>query len=32
MTNMMRQLGGSFGIALVATYIQKRSWAQRQSL
>ena len=32
MTNMMRQLGGSFGIALVATYIQKRSWSHRQSL
>ncbi|MEP6768139.1 MAG: DHA2 family efflux MFS transporter permease subunit [Acidobacteriota bacterium] len=32
MTNMMRQLGGSFGVALVATYIQKRSWSHRQSL
>lgn len=32
MTNMMRQLGGSFGIALIATYIQKRSWAHRQNL
>jgi len=32
MTNMMRQLGGSFGIALVATYIQKRSWVHRQTL
>ena len=26
LTNMMRQLGGSFGIALVATYVQHRSW------
>ena len=32
MTNMMRQLGGSFGIALVATYIQKRTWAHRTTL
>ena len=32
MTNMMRQLGGSFGIALIATYIQHRSAAHRQNL
>ena len=32
MTNMMRQLGGSFGIAIVATYIEKRSWLHRQML
>jgi len=32
LTNMMRQLGGSFGIALVTTYIQKRSWAHRTTL
>ena len=32
LTNMMRQLGGSFGVALIATYIQKRSWAHRQNL
>ncbi len=32
LTNMMRQLGGSFGVALIATYIQKRSWSHRQSL
>ncbi|HYK42766.1 MAG TPA: DHA2 family efflux MFS transporter permease subunit [Thermoanaerobaculia bacterium] len=32
MTNMMRQLGGSFGIAIVATFIEKRSWSHRQSL
>jgi len=32
MTNMMRQLGGSFGIALVATFIEKRSWSHRQAL
>ena len=32
MTNMMRQLGGSFGVALIATYIQKRSWSHRQTL
>jgi len=28
----MRQLGGSFGIAIVATFIEKRSWSHRQSL
>jgi MFS transporter, DHA2 family, multidrug resistance protein len=32
LTNMMRQLGGSFGVALIATYIEKRSWSHRQSL
>src|SRR5262249_30234186 len=32
LTNMMRQLGGSFGVALIATYIQKRSWVHRQTL
>jgi DHA2 family multidrug resistance protein len=29
---MMRQLGGSFGIALVTTYIQVRSWSHRSTL
>ncbi|HKV08702.1 MAG TPA: DHA2 family efflux MFS transporter permease subunit, partial [Thermoanaerobaculia bacterium] len=32
LTNMMRQLGGSFGIALVATFIQHRSWTHRVNL
>jgi len=32
MTNMMRQLGGSFGVALVATFIQYRSWTHRSRL
>ncbi|MFL6192667.1 MAG: DHA2 family efflux MFS transporter permease subunit [Thermoanaerobaculia bacterium] len=32
LTNMMRQLGGSFGIALITTYIQKRSWTHRVDL
>ncbi len=32
LTNMMRQLGGSFGVALIATYVEKRSWSHRQSL
>ena len=32
LTNMMRQLGGSFGIALVTTYIQVRSWSHRSAL
>ncbi len=32
LTNMMRQLGGSFGIALVATFIQHRSWTHRVRL
>jgi MFS transporter, DHA2 family, multidrug resistance protein len=29
LTNMMRQLGGSFGVALITTYVQKRSWLHR---
>src|SRR4029079_13079850 len=32
LTNMMRQLGGSFGVALVATFIQPRSWTHRSRL
>lgn len=32
LTNMMRQLGGSFGIALVTTFIQKRAWVHRGNL
>jgi DHA2 family multidrug resistance protein len=32
LTNMMRQLGGSFGVALVATYIQHRAWSNRSVL
>ncbi|HEY7213299.1 MAG TPA: MDR family MFS transporter [Thermoanaerobaculia bacterium] len=32
LTNMMRQLGGSFGVALVATYVQHRSWTHRVNL
>jgi DHA2 family multidrug resistance protein len=32
LTNMMRQLGGSFGVALIATYVEKRSWANRSRL
>ena len=32
LTNMMRQLGGSFGVALMATFVEKRSWSHRQSL
>ena len=32
LTNMTRQLGGSFGVALVATYIQHRSWTHRVNL
>jgi DHA2 family multidrug resistance protein len=32
LTNMMRQLGGSFGIALVTTFIQYRSWTHRTTL
>src|SRR5436305_6170603 len=32
LTNMMRQLGGSFGVALVATFIERRSWAHRANL
>ena len=30
LTNMMRQLGGSLGIAVIATFIQHRAWAHRQ--
>lgn len=29
---MMRQLGGSTGVALMATFIQQRNWAHRQNL
>ncbi|HEV8579213.1 MAG TPA: DHA2 family efflux MFS transporter permease subunit [Thermoanaerobaculia bacterium] len=32
LTNMMRQLGGSFGVALVATFIQHRAWTHRVNL
>src|SRR5947199_4034255 len=32
LTNMIRQLGGSFGIALVTTFIQLRSWTHRTAL
>jgi MFS transporter, DHA2 family, multidrug resistance protein len=32
LTNMMRQLGGSLGVALIATFIEHRSWAHRQDL
>ena len=32
LTNMMRQLGGSFGVALITTYITSRSWTHRQNL
>ncbi|MFL6263665.1 MAG: DHA2 family efflux MFS transporter permease subunit [Thermoanaerobaculia bacterium] len=32
LTNMMRQLGGSFGIALVTTFIEHRSWTHRVNL
>ncbi|HEY2290017.1 MAG TPA: DHA2 family efflux MFS transporter permease subunit [Thermoanaerobaculia bacterium] len=32
LTNMMRQLGGSFGIALVTTFIQTRAWTHRTNL
>jgi DHA2 family multidrug resistance protein len=32
LTGMMRQLGGSFGVALVATFVQHRSWAHRHDL
>jgi DHA2 family multidrug resistance protein len=28
----MRQLGGSFGVALVATFVQFRSWTHRVNL
>jgi DHA2 family multidrug resistance protein len=29
---MMRQLGGSFGVAIMATYVGKASWAHRTAL
>jgi MFS transporter, DHA2 family, multidrug resistance protein len=32
LTNMMRQLGGSFGVAAVATFVERRSWFHRQDL
>ncbi len=32
LTNMMRQLGGSLGVAVIATFIEHRSWAHRQDL
>src|SRR3954469_13317505 len=32
LTNMMRQLGGSFGVALVATFVQHRTWTHRLNL
>ena len=32
LTNMMRQLGGSFGVAIIATYIQQRVWFHRTTL
>ncbi|HXQ22061.1 MAG TPA: DHA2 family efflux MFS transporter permease subunit [Candidatus Acidoferrales bacterium] len=32
LTGMMRQLGGSFGVAIVATFVEHRSWAHRQDL
>jgi DHA2 family multidrug resistance protein len=32
LTNMMRQLGGSFGVAIIATYIQQRVWSHRGAL
>lgn len=32
LTGMMRQLGGSLGVALVATFVQHRAWAHRQDL
>ena len=32
LTNMMRQLGGSFGVALITTFVQRRLWAHRSSL
>ena len=32
LTNMMRQLGGSFGVALMTTFITKRSWTHRNHL
>jgi MFS transporter, DHA2 family, multidrug resistance protein len=32
LTNMMRQLGGSLGVAIIATFIEHRAWAHRQDL
>jgi DHA2 family multidrug resistance protein len=32
LTNMMRQLGGSFGVAVIATFVQYRSWEHRQDM
>jgi DHA2 family multidrug resistance protein len=32
LTNMMRQLGGSFGVALVSTYVSRVEWAHRSDL
>jgi MFS transporter, DHA2 family, multidrug resistance protein len=32
LTNMMRQLGGSFGVALMTTYVSQRSWVHRENL
>jgi DHA2 family multidrug resistance protein len=32
LTGMMRQLGGSLGVALVATFVQHRTWVHRQDL
>ena len=32
LTNMMRQLGGSFGVALITTFVQRTAWAHRASL
>ena len=29
---MMRQLGGSFGVALMTTYVSQRSWMHRENL
>lgn len=32
LTNMMRQLGGSVGVAVIATYVEHRSWFHREDL
>ncbi|HVP39082.1 MAG TPA: DHA2 family efflux MFS transporter permease subunit [Candidatus Saccharimonadales bacterium] len=32
LTNMMRQLGGSVGVAVMATYVQQRGWVHREYL
>jgi DHA2 family multidrug resistance protein len=32
LTNMMRQLGGSFGVALISTYISRVQWEHRSEL